>query len=325
MARQTYLLLIAVVLASPAFAQQSAAGVAPLTVGRVFSDEFRAERAPSLTWLDGESYAALRPTAEIAGAFDLVRVDATGRSEVLVPATKLVAPGASRPLAIDGFDVSKDRDVVLLFTNSAKVWRRNTRGDYWTYRRSTGRLAKLGADAKPQSLMFAKLSPDGGRVGYVRENDIYVEPSGGGPAVRLTNDGSQETINGTFDWAYEEEFDCRDGWHWSPDGAKIAYWQLDTGTVPKFTLVDNTRAKYPTLTTFAYPKTGERNAAARIGVIDASGGPTTWIKVPGDTTTDFYLPRMEWAGNPKELVVQRLNRRQNELDVMIADATTGSV
>jgi dipeptidyl-peptidase-4 len=159
----------------------------------------------------------------------------------------------------------------------------------------------------------------------VRESDLYVEPSCGGPAVRLTGDGGVETINGTFDWVYEEEFDCRDGWRWSPDGARIAYWRLETRGVPKFTLVDYTSATYPTLTTFAYPKTGERNASARIGVVAATGGLTTWMAIPGDTRTDCYLPRMDWTPDARELVVQRISRRQNELDVLVADAATGAV
>ena len=126
-------------------------------------------------------------------------------------------------------------------------------------------------------------------------------------------------INGTFDWVYEEEFDCRDGWRWSPDWTQIAYWQLDTKGVPKFTLIDNTAATYPVLTTFVYPKTGERNSACRVGVVPAMGGETNWIEIPGDTRTDYYIPRMEWIEKTSELAIQRINRLQNALEVMIAD------
>jgi dipeptidyl-peptidase-4 len=252
-------------------------------------------------------------------------VDAAGKDEVLVAAEKLVPAGAKEPLSIQGYDLSADRDVVLIYTNSAKVWRVNTRGDYWTFRRSTGALARLGGDAKPATLMFAKLSPDGTRVGYVRGNDLYVEPAAGGPAVRLTADGSEQVINGTFDWVYEEEFFCRDGWRWSPDGKSVAYWQIDTRGVKTFTLIDNTTSSYPVLTTFAYPKTGERNSLCRVGVVAAAGGTTTWMDVPGDTRTDYYIPKMEWAGNATELVLRRVNRLQNAADVMLADAATGAV
>ena len=157
-------------------------------------------------------------------------------------------------------------------------------------------------------------------------NNIYVETIGSGKPEALTSDGTESIINGTFDWVYEEEFDCRDGWRWSPDGRRIAYWQLDTQGVPAFTMVDNTSAKYPILKTFTYPKTGEPNASCRVGVVDAkSGASTRWIDVPGDIRNDFYIPRMEWMESGNELCIQRINRLQNALDVMIANADTGNV
>lgn len=297
-----------------------------LTLDRIFaSDEFRGEIAPSIKWLADGRYTSLHPSKLHKTASDLVRVDAAGKSEVLVAAEKLIPSQAKDPLIIEDYEFSSDLDVVLIYTSSMKVWRQNTRGDYWVFQRSTGRLIKLGGEALPATLMFAKLSPDGRRVGYVRENNLFVEPVTGGGAIQLTTDGSTEVINGTFDWVYEEEFSCRDGWRWSPDGQQIAYWQLNTNGVKTFTLIDYTTDSYPILKTFAYPKTGERNSACRIGVVAASGGETKWVDVPGDMRTDFYLPRMQWAGNSQELVIERVNRLQNSVDVMLADITTDEV
>ncbi len=317
-------LLLVALFAAPVVAQPQQSDPTKLTLDRIFaSDDFKGEDVPSVKWLEGGAYTTLQPSKMQKGASDLVRVDSTGKSEVLVAAEKLVPPGAKEPIAVHGYELSKDLDLVLIFTNSVKVWRQNTRGDYWIFRRSTNTLTKLGGDAKPSTLMFAKVSPDGTRVGYVRENNIFVEPIAGGPATQLTADGSEQTINGTFDWVYEEEFFCRDGWRWSPDGKQIAYWQLDTRGVKTFTLVDNTSGTYQALKTFAYPKTGERNSACRVGIVAATGGTTKWVDVPGDTRTDFYIPRMAWAGNSNELVLQRVNRLQNAVDVMLADTTSG--
>jgi dipeptidyl-peptidase-4 len=299
---------------------------ARLTLDRVFaSEEFKGDLVPKVKWLEDGAYTTLHPSKIHKKASDIVRVDPGGKSEVLVPLEKLIPTNAKEPLAVMDYELSKDLDLALIYTNSVKVWRQNTRGDYWTFRRSTGKLTKLGGDAAPSTLMFAKLSPDGARVGYVHQNNLFVEPAEGGSATKLTSDGSNEVINGTFDWVYEEEFSCRDGWRWSPDGQQIAYWQLNTSGVKTFTLIDNTTANYPILKSFAYPKTGERNSACRLGVVPVAGGSTNWIDIPGDTRTDFYIPRMQWAGNSRELLVQRANRLQNAVDVMLADATTGKV
>jgi dipeptidyl-peptidase-4 len=319
-------LLFLFVVVTSGTAQPPKGDPARLTLDRISaSDEFRGDRVPAIKWLDAGAYTTLQPSKAHKGASNLVKVDAAGKEEVLVSAEKLTPPNAKEPLGIEGYELSRDLDVVLIFTNSVKVWRIHTRGDYWIFRRSTGKLTRVGGDAKSSTLMFAKLSPDATHVGYVRDNDLYVEPVDGGGATRLTHDGSEQVINGTFDWVYEEEFFCRDGWRWSPDGKSIAYWQLDTRGVKTFTLIDNTTATYPVLKTFAYPKTGERNSLCRVGVVAVTGGMTKWLDVPGDTRTDFYIPKMEWAGNPKELVLQRVNRLQNSVDVMLADAETGAV
>ncbi len=149
------------------------------------------------------------------------------------------APG-QKPLAIDDYAWSKDGKRLLLFTNTKKVWRHNTRGDYWVLELGSGKLRKLGAGGADSSLMFAKFSPDGGRVAYVRANDLWVEDIGSGKVTRLTSDGTILIINGTSDWVYEEEFGVRDGFRWSPDGKNIAYWHFDTAHVGDFSLVNDT-------------------------------------------------------------------------------------
>jgi dipeptidyl-peptidase-4 len=301
---------------------------AALTLDRIFSsNEFSSETFGPARWLDdGSGYTTLEPSPTGKEARDIVRYQAaTGRRSVLIAAASLTPNGAAAPLAIDDYAWSKDGSKLLVFTNSKQVWRQNTRGDYWVYDVEEKELTKLGGkNAGASTLMFAKLSPDGARVGYVRENNLYVERLADHTIIQLTRDGSKRIINGTFDWVYEEELDLRDGWRWSPDGQKIAYWQLDTEGVPDYYLINNTDSLYPKITTIQYPTAGQTNSAARVGVVSAGGGPTRWLQVPGDPRNN-YIVRMDWAENSDEIVAQHLNRRQNVLEVMMANARTGQV
>lgn len=318
-------LLVVLLIATPLFAQQPARQADPslLTLDTVFT--YRPQALAEVEWqADGSGYLALESSPSKKDALDIVRYDAaTGAKTILVAAEKLVPPGASSPLVVEQYDFSQDGQKLLLFTNSARVWRSNTRGDYWVLDLKSWKLHKLGGDAKPSTLMFAKFSPDGTRVGYVHDNDIYVENLSDGRITKLTTDGARY-INGTFDWVYEEELFCRDGWRWSPDGKQIAYWQLNSEGVKQFQLINDTAALYPVITSFPYPKAGEMNSAARVGVISASGGPTRWFEIAGDPRNN-YLPRMEWAASSDEVIIQQLNRNQNTNIVMLGEARTGKV
>ena len=307
------------------FAQE--ADPSKLTLERIYSKpEFNAQGLGGFRWLkDGDSYTKLEPSKTIKGAMDLVMYNVgSGERNVLLPAEKLIPEGATQPLAIQGYDWSVADEQVLIYTNSKKVWRLNTRGDYWVLDGASGKLTKIGGNAEPSTLMFAKLSPDGTKVGYVRENNLYVQNLADGKITALTTNGSHTMINGTSDWVNEEELYLRDCWRWSPDSKSIAFWQMDAEGIKDYLLINDTNDIYPTITKIPYPKVGTVNAAVRIGVISAEGGETRWIKAPGDPREN-YISMMEWAGNSNEIVFQHLNRLQNQADIMIADAATGNV
>jgi dipeptidyl-peptidase-4 len=311
----------------PAFVFGQNANESLLTIDRIFnSDDFSAKGIGAVRWLkSGNAYAKIEPSATIKGGSDLVSYEAeSGTRTILIQAEKLVPKGEIAPLALQSYEFSADDRQVLIYTNSKKVWRQNTRGDYWVLDIESGRLAKLGgAQAKPSTLMFAKFSPDGKTVGYVRENNLYVENLVDNKITRLTADGSPTLINGTSDWVNEEEFSLRDCWRWSPDSRSIAFWQFDASGIKDFTLVNNTDELYPKTTVIPYPKVGTTNAAVRIGVVSASGGQIKWLNTPGDLRQN-YIVAMDWAGNSDEIVLQHLNRLQNTDQLMFADAKTGN-
>ncbi len=311
-------------------AAQRAADSSLLTVDRIFgSPEFRGGTLGPLAWLsDGTGYSTLEPALGGKPGKDIVRYDVeTGLKTILVPAARLVPPGDSTPLDIEEYTWSPDGRRLLIFTNSQQVWRTNTRGDYWVLDLAGWTLKKLGGKGPAATLMFAKFSPDGGRVGWVRygEYNIYVEGIAGGAITQLTHDGSRTTINGTFDWVYEEELGLQDGWRWNPDGQSVAYWQLDASGVRDFPLYNVTDSLYAYTIPVQYPKAGQTNSASRVGVVSAAGGSTRWISIPGDPRNN-YIARMEWVparDGSKELVIQHINRLQDTLHVMIANAQTG--
>jgi len=305
-------------------------------IDRIFTGHaYDAPRFGPARWLpDGTAYAIVERATGGSGS-EVIRYDAaTGARTVLVPASRLIPPAGARTspgqvrdaragLEVEDYAWSQDGRKLLIFTNTRKVWRDNTRGDYWVLEIGSGRLTQVGGDAPEASLMFAKLSPDASRVAYVRANNIYVETLADGSIVALTRDGSETTINGTSDWVYEEELSLRDGFRWSPDGTRIAYWQFDTTKVGVFTLMNTTSELYPVLAKIPYPKVGTTNSAARIGVVRAAGGATTWMQTPGDPR-NTYLARMDWL-DAQTLAIQQLNRLQNRDDLLFAHADSGEV
>ncbi len=292
-------------------------------IDHIFKDRaYAAPRFGPARWLpDGSGYAIVERSA---GGSEIVRYDAaTGARTVTVAAARLVPPGETKGLDIADYAWSSDGTHLLIFTNTRKVWRENTRGDYWVLDVDGGRLRKVAAAAPEATLMFAKFSPDATRVAFVRDNNIYVERLADGAGTPLTADGSQTTINGTSDWVYEEELAVRDGFRWSPDGRSIAHWQFDTTGVGTMTLINDTDSLYPAVAKIPYPKAGSINSAVRVGVVSAEGGPTKWMQVPGDPR-DNYIARIEWR-DAGTLAIQHLNRLQNRDDLLEADARTGDV
>jgi dipeptidyl-peptidase-4 len=245
------------------------------------------------------------------------------QKKTIVTKAQLTPTGNTKQLSIRNFFFSEDAKKILIYTNSKKVWRYDTRGDYWVLDIATSTLKQLGKGKPESSLMFAKFSPNSLKVAYVSEYNIYSEDLSTGKIEQLSFGGSRKKINGTFDWAYEEEFFCRDGFRWSPDSKQIAYWQMDAKITREHLMINNTDSIYPFAVPVEYPVAGEAPSPFKIGVV-ALGNPTItkWMQIPTDPILQSYVPRMEWAANSTQLIVQHLNRKQNESEILLCDIAT---
>ncbi|HEU4563979.1 MAG TPA: DPP IV N-terminal domain-containing protein, partial [Gemmatimonadaceae bacterium] len=360
------LAVLSVLAAAVAAGTLEAQDASRLSIDRIFaSRDFVSAPAPSVHWLkDGQSYVDVR-RAEGGGA-DIVRVNVvTGETTVLAPASALVDERGER-IAVENLSLSADESKALLFHNSVRVWRQNTRGVYHVIDFRTRKVMPVATITTPGTgassatdtardpylgksptflagglqsgavdstlQMFAKFSPDGRAVAFVQGNDLWVTDLATGRARRLTNDGSDDIINGTTDWVYEEELGLSDAFRWSPDSRRIAYWRFDQSAVPAFPMVDE-MGTYPSVGVLRYPKAGYPNSRVKVGVIDLGAGAvadghaasgavpaTRWLEAGPDTGQ--YIARMEWAG-PDSLVVQRLPRKQDRVDVLMLSAATG--
>ncbi|MEJ7559495.1 MAG: S9 family peptidase [Pedobacter sp.] len=275
-------------------------------------------QAQGIKWAkDGNSYYQ-------ASGGEIISITLPKNERKIILGRTLLESASNDLARIKDFALSEDGTKVLIFTNSKKVWREETRGDYYLADLKSNNVVKIGKDKPAASLMFAKLSPDGSKVAYVSKHNIYVDDVGTGTTKQLTTDGTENLINGTFDWVYEEEFFCRDGFRWSPDGQSIAYWQLDASNTKKFLMINNTDSIYPFTIPVEYPKVGENPSACRVGIVNISSASTTWLKVPGDLIQN-YIPRMDWIPGSNEVILQQLNRAQNTSKIYVANTTNGQI
>ena len=307
-------------------AEQKEEDPGQLTLKRIFTDREFSSKGFSARWsMDGNEYTYLKDAEGNDKGKDIrVYNVAESRDSVMVKASELFRPGTQKQIEIEDYSFSRDRSLLMIYTNSKRVWRRNSRGDYWVLDRSSGEFRKIGGEAKASTLQFAKFSPDGKKVAYVRERNIYVEDLLDHSIRALTKTKSKDIINGTADWVYEEELGVRDGFRWSPGSDAIAYWQFDERGVRKHTMIDNVSGLYPKLTIFGYPKVGQRNSACRVGVRSLSSEETVWVKSSEDLRNN-YIARMHWSERSGGLIIEQLDRAQETNSVMRVNVEDGSV
>jgi len=271
----------------------------------------------SVNWIEGGrqfSYTTRNPSNNRE---EIRRYDPASLSdELLFDASDLTFPGTGDAFDYDAFQWAADSGHLLFQTRFRPIYRRSGVSDFFLYSLDTGSMIPVATDART-----AELSPDGARVGYERDGDLFVYDLGTETETRLTRDATDSVFNGHFDWVYEEEFGEAQAWKWSPDGRRIAFWQTDETPVPLVRLTDYDHW-HPEEIDIPIPRVGDPNPRVRIGVVDAAGGDTRWLDT-GEPRDDTYVPRIYWTSEPDTLALVTLNRAQNHLKLFFFDVSTG--
>ncbi len=293
----------------------------PVTLRDVFGNPaFFAPRLANLQWMsDGRHYTYLDFDRE-SRSFTLMKVNAeTDEKEPLLDAATLIPEGSDEAVSFEDYRWQDNTNFLVLTLEERGIWRRSTIGTYAVYDLAAGRVISL--PDYDEGVMNVKVSPDGKWVGYVHNDNISIMNLASGDVRQLTSDAMAHVYNGRFGWVYEEEFSIVDGWQWSPDSKRIAFWQENESEVPEFTMT-NWMPLYQELIPLRYPKPGEKNPVEKIGVIDLTDGSRRWMDIGAET--DQYIPRIRWTRDAETLCIYRLNRLQNHLELLFADVTDGS-
>lgn len=241
-----------------------------------------------------------------------------GLESIWLDVHAITDPQTGRPLQVFDWTLSNNGRKILFKTDARRVWRRYDEARFLIYDLKTKELKPV--HAYHLRIRHAKLSPDGSKVGYTFDNNIYVQDVATGKVTQITFDGSKDIINGQFDWVYEEEFGQSDGWRWSPDSKKIAFWRVDQSKEPTFSWTEF-EGIYGSVRTIHYPKAGGTNATVKIGVYNLDSARTVWMDT--GVNSNQYIPRIKWTNDSNVLSIERMNRLQNKLELMLADVNTG--
>lgn len=285
------------------------------------STTFSTKSLAAVQWMEGGKKFSYLETDSVTRLRNLYVYNiARNRRELLIDGSKLIPEGQDSAMRISNYKWSPGGRYVLI-TGTLAARRTKSGGNFGLYDVSRKSFRQMTDTDGDQAII--KVSPGDEQVGFVRSNNLFVIDIKSGEEKQLTFDGSENIINGKFDWVYEEEFSIIDGWEWSPDGKRIAFWRIDQTHVPEFPLV-----RYPVNDAHAkvemmkYPKAGDANSIVRIGVVEVETGQITWMDI--GENTDIYIPRIKWTTDPEVLSIQRLNRGQDTLELMLGNVLDGS-
>lgn len=266
---------------------------------------------------DGEHYTVLED-----GEINRYAYKKKSEPKTLLKESELTLENQDKKISIEDYSFNSDESKILITDKQESIYRHSTKGYFYIWDRDEEKLTPLSDESKGKQRL-AEFSPDGKHIAFVRKNNVFIVNWKTGKETQVTQDGEKnKIINGTADWVYEEEFSFTKGFQWSPQGDHLAFYRFDESDVKMFQMTLYENNLYPLEEKFKYPKAGEENSIVSIHVYDLNKKDTKTMDV-GDET-DQYIPRIKWTNTNHLLAIQRLNRLQNNLDVLFANANDGS-
>lgn len=292
-------------------------GQQKITIDEIYNGTFRAEEMDELQ--------SMKNTNQ----YTVLNLDYQSRSmtidlydfATLKKVTTLIDTKSFKELenGIDSYTFDDSEKQILIACNSNKIFRHSFTADYYLYNLGNKQLTKLFED----QVQEPTFSPDGKKIAYSKENNLYVYDIASKQTTAITTDGKKNSIiNGITDWVYEEEFAFVRAFDWSKDSKKVAYIRFDETEVPEFSMSIFEKNLYPTIETFKYPKAGEKNSLVSLHLYDVDSKGTKNVNL--GMYNDFYIPRIEWTNDANVLSAKILNRHQDNLDLLFVDGTTGA-